>query len=285
MIDYRYNTSVLPLYPSKDYQYHMKEYSDGKTYPVLCPIGHLPTFQWILPSGFNIDSITLNLVSYYDGSTSDIFAQVDANGLTIENHTDYYIIKYDANTALTGAFENEQFYLILSDGVLTYYSDVFQMFDRIDSCICIEWYNPNGLKTHPTGESHISYRDGFKNRFYIEWIMVDNNRSYQNEAVQRLGLNSFLSKFMRGEKSFKTLSHSSIMECLHTIQLHENIYLTYDNIRYKCLEFNLNTQSINKKIEEGTFTFLASYPIHGKDFSKVPVSDTAQSGGSESETG
>lgn len=166
------NFFPLPILAKIEDQYRHIAANGEKGCYIYTPNNRFLPFQiWRKTRTNNITSVLLKNAK--DKVVADITGQMLADGnieiLRFPNKG-YDLIVYPATMELGQAFVEGSYYLEITDGVQTWYSEMFQVLSDISGLIKLEWYSRNDLQYNG---GHISYQNGFKNFFYIKTL--DNN--------------------------------------------------------------------------------------------------------------
>jgi len=130
------NLSVLPFYNDLKYQHDQKSYAYGKIYPLYVPVNILLPFQIIRQTRSN--SITQVKLFNNDGSLFlDITSQIVEVGLQIKRFESlgYDVIVNFGLLPMSISMPEGVFYLSLSDGIETWYSEKFTAVNNLSKHI------------------------------------------------------------------------------------------------------------------------------------------------------
>ena len=128
---YNNNLSPLPFYTNISEQNHRLSYAYGNIYPLYGHTSFLLPFQ-IMRTHRND---TISFVKVYDREglfVTDLTSAMGNAGLSITAFSSYGIdvISFPAVYSMATGLEEGQYYLELSDGVDTWYSDILTLADR-----------------------------------------------------------------------------------------------------------------------------------------------------------
>ena len=140
------NTSVLPWYTSIEQQNHRKSYAYGQIYPLFAPANRLLPFQII--RGTRENNVTS--VVMYDKTgqqIADITSNMIDTGLQIVRFQSlgYDVILYPAILPMPLNQFDGIYYLRLSDGVQTWYSEMFTVVQDVSGYLKIDWWDIENL--------------------------------------------------------------------------------------------------------------------------------------------
>ena len=184
-MNYSNTYSPLHFYTSVDSQHQKKWYAYGRTFPVACLKQYLPPFQVI--RAVSVATITiLKLHSLDDGSVIDISSDIGTIGITIEGVPvpgTYSIIKHPGDTAFSTAVPVGQYYVEMSDGTNTWFSEVIGFRDVVSKCLKITWWNDE-IMGLPNGQ--ISFTN-YKNFYYLDTELGKPLYPYNRKIQERAG--------------------------------------------------------------------------------------------------
>ena len=157
------NFSCLPFYTDIELQNHKRSYAYGNVYPLYTEANFILPFQIIRDKRpDNIQSVILYDVK--GNQIADISQKMRESGLQIVRLVDYDIIVYTGNIAIPQNMRDGQYYITITDGVETWYSEVFTVVQDISPYLMIEWYNRDNLVFDA---GMIYYEEQFRNRLYF----------------------------------------------------------------------------------------------------------------------
>ena len=160
------NISVLPWYTSINEQNHRKSYAYGAIYPLFAPADRLLPFQIIR----NTRSNSVTSVILYDKTgkqIANITTYMRETGLRVVRFQSlgYDVILYPAILPMPLNQFDGIYYLRLSDGVQTWYSEMFTVVQDVSGYLKIEWWDMENL-VFDAGQ--IVYKNpDFKNTLYL----------------------------------------------------------------------------------------------------------------------
>lgn len=263
------NISVLPFYKNIDEQNHKKSYAYGSIFPLIVPSNQLIPFQ-IMRQHSNVDltGITAHLFDYKGNQVRIITQPLKDAGMQIVHFDSlgYDIIVFPAYSA---AFDLPigAHYIRISEGVNTWYSDIFTIVDDVRNFIKIEWGDVQNA-VFPQGQ--IVYRNpNFLNRLYLKTEIGKPEYTFDETAEPRDGYN-FVEKQI-SEKTYRctALGPEYICDVMRFIRMSDFIYV-YDQFgrKYNCdsflitpkwldqgdlasIEIEFQTDTVVKKIGRG----------------------------------
>lgn len=219
------NLSVLPFYTDINQQNHRLSYAFGAIYPLFAPANFLLPFQIMRATrDNNISRITL-----YDKNgalVQDITQYMKNNGLQIVRFSNlgYDIIVYPANMQLPINILDGMYYLALSDGVQTWYSEIFTVVQDVKSYLKIEWWDAENF-VFDSGQ--IVYQNPvFKNVLYLNTELGKPEYQFNEEVETRDGY--FFPEKQISEKIYKCtiLAPEYLCDVMRFIRMADCVIIT-----------------------------------------------------------
>ena len=194
------NLSVLPFYTDINQQNHRLSYAFGAIYPLFAPANFLLPFQIMRATRGN----AISRVRLYDKNgalVQDITQYMKDVGLQIVRFSNlgYDVIVFPANLPLPINQFDGVYYLTLSDGVQTWYSEMFTVVQDVQPYLKIEWWDNENF-VFDAGQ--IVYKNpGFKNRLYLNTELGKPDYEFEEEGEKRNGY--FFAEKQVSEKVYK----------------------------------------------------------------------------------
>ena len=180
------NISVLPWYNSLSEQNHRKSYAYGAIYPLIAPANILLPFQIMRTTRSNgITSVVL-----YDktGTTvADITSSMIEAGLQVVRFQTlgYDVILYPATLPMPISMLDGVYYMRLSDGVQTWYSEMFTAVQDVSGYVKVQWWDIENL-VFDAGQ--IVYTNpAYKNTLYLNTELGKPEYEFEEEGQDRDG--------------------------------------------------------------------------------------------------
>ena len=264
---YNNNLSPLPFYKNIEEQNHRLSYAYGSIYPLYGSTSLLVPFQ--LMRAHRNDAITLVEIYTKDGVfVADLLSMMLNAGLSVVSYASYGIdvIKFPANYVMATQLEEAQYYLKLSDGVDTWYSDIMTLINDLSPYTCIEWFDTEDLFFDA---GIINYSDGYKNRIYFVNEIGKPDYEFEEEGEKRDGY--FFAEKQISTKTYRcnVLAPEFLVDAMRIIRLSDIVNVrdkygrTYDCDTFlitpkwetqgdlASVEIEFTTQTVVKKIGRG----------------------------------
>lgn len=266
------NISVLPWYNTLGEQNHRKSYAYGAIYPLIAPADILLPFQIMRPTRSN--GITSVMLLDKTGATVANITQpmIEAGLQVVRFQTlGYDIILYPATLPMPINMLDGIYYMRLSDGVQTWYSEMFTVVQDVSGYVKVQWWDIENLVfdagqivyTNPT----------YKNTLYLNTELGKPEYEFEEEGQDRDGY--FFPEKQISTKKYKCtiLAPEYLCDVMRFIRMADYIRVRdkYGNV-YNCdtflitpkwqtqgdlasVEIEFKTDTVVKKIGRG---YLAS---------------------------
>lgn len=219
------NLSVLPFYTDINQQNHRLSYAFGAIYPLFAPANILLPFQIMRATR----SKSIHNVSLYDKNgalVQNITRYMKDVGLQIVRFSKlgYDIIVFPANFPLPTNMFDGVYYLTLSDGVQTWYSEMFTVVQDVKPYLKIEWWDAENF-VFDSGQ--IVYQNpAFKNVLYLNTELGKPEYQFNEEVETRDGY--FFPEKQISEKTYKctTLAPEYLCDVMRFIRMADYVRIT-----------------------------------------------------------
>lgn len=218
------NLSPLAFYDSVDKQNHRKDYAFGETYPLLTPDKKILPFQIIRATISNpISSVQLRKL---DGTLhATITSEMAATGLVVNAYSSdgYDVIAYPGVLPMAITTPEGQYYIVLTDTVNVWYSEVFTIVRSLDDCLRIIYWGEESLEFEG---GRIDYTNSFKFALYLPTQVGKPDYTFSEQLQDRDGY-SFIEKQV-SEKTFRFnfLAPEYLLDAMRIIRMSDYIYVT-----------------------------------------------------------
>lgn len=219
------NISVLPWYTSINEQNHRKSYAYGAIYPLFAPDDRLLPFQIIR----NTRSNNVTSVVLYEKTgkqVADITTYMRETGLQIVRFETlgYDVILYPSILPMPLNQFDGIYYMTLSDGVQTWYSEMFTVVQDVSGYLKIEWWDIENL-VFDAGQ--IVYQNpSFKNSLYLCTELGKPDYEFEEDGEERDGY--FFPEKQISVKTFKCtiLAPEFLCDIMRFIRMADYIHIT-----------------------------------------------------------
>lgn len=229
------NINPLPWYDNVAQQDVNKKYTSDKIYSLLTPINNILPFQ--LKRFKRANPILSFLLKGQDGSTCyDITDDIKASGLQVDPYLDFDLIVNYNRQPLTTEIIPGFYYAEMTDGVETWYSEVFRMVESLEDYIKIEYWNKAPLE-NVRGEMLIDYTGGYRNVLYIDSFVSHPNYVFEKEAEELDGVVFAEKQTAKKVYRFQVSGPEYMTDVFQTIFLADNIKISQNGVTYNATNF------------------------------------------------
>ena len=219
------NISVLPFYTSIDEQNHRKSYAYGKIYPLFAPADMLLPFQIIRNTRSN-DVTSVILYEKSGKQVADITTYMKETGLQIVRFQSlrYDVIFYPSILPMPLNQLDGIYYMTLSDGVQTWYSEMFTVVQDVSAYLKIQWWDVENL-VFDAGQ--IVYTEpNYKNTLYLCTELGKPEYEFEEDGEERDGY--FFPEKQISVKTYKCtiLAPEYLCDVMRFIRMADYIHIT-----------------------------------------------------------
>ena len=219
------NISVLPFYTSIDEQNHRKSYAYGKIYPLFAPADMLLPFQIIRNTRAN-DVTSVVLYDKTGKQVADITTNMKETGLQIVRFQSfrYDVILYPSILPMPLNQLDGIYYISVSDGVQTWYSEMFTVVQDVSAYLKIQWWDVENL-VFDAGQ--IVYTEpNYKNTLYLCTELGKPEYEFEEDGEDRDGY--FFPEKQISVKTYKCtiLAPEYLCDVMRFIRMADYIHIT-----------------------------------------------------------
>lgn len=229
------NLFPLPWYKSVKYQDFRKSYAYGNVFQLIAPDRSLLPFQ-IRRAHRTSAAFTLRVL-YDDGTLYRNISADTAADLHVVSGTDFDVIQY-CNTGLANQFARPltpgRYYAELSDGVETWYSEVFNVVDDLSRYIRLEYWSADNQE-YDGGD--IVYSNGYRNVLYICSELGKPDYEYEEEAEPRDGFPFVEKQISKKTFRFECKAPEYLVDALRVVWLSDYVRMTANGQQYEVMHF------------------------------------------------
>lgn len=225
MIQSNNNFSVLPWYTSIEEQNHRKSYAFGNIYPLFTPKNKMLPFQIMRETRAN--NITSVIMYNKNGQQfSDITQNMIETGLQIVKFPalGYDVFVYPGILSMPINTPPGMFYVSISDGVQTWFSDIFTIVNDVSGFLKIEWYD---IENAVFDAGQIVYKNPkFANVLYLNTELGKPEYVFEEDGEARDGY--FFPEKQISEKTYKcvALAPEYLCDVMRFIRMSDHVIVT-----------------------------------------------------------
>lgn len=227
----------MPFYTSIEEQDHRKSYAYGEIYQLIAPANKLLPFQIMRETRSNA-ILRVHLYDKKGQYIADLTQKIQDAGLQIKKFADfgYDVIVYPANMPLAINQKDGPYYLEISDGVQTWYSDILTAVNNVSGYVKIEWYD---VEDFVFDAGRIVYKNPeFHNILYLCTQVGKPDYDFEEEGESRDGY--FFAEKRVSSKTYKctTTAPEYLCDVMRFIRMADYVRVTdtYGRI-YDCDTF------------------------------------------------
>lgn len=232
------NLSVFPWYGSLEEQNARKWWDYDMIYPLFTPAGYLLPFQ--IMRTHREDAITSFLVYDKNGSLiGDYTTELQNAGISIVEFENlgYDVIIFTGTNRVFTSFNDGQYYAALSDGVDTWYSEIFTVVNDISGYLKLEWWDVENF-VMPSGTIVYAYDESvFHNILYLCTDIARPDYTYEEESVERDGYTFAIKQISKKVYHFSFLASEYLLDAMRFIRMADNVKITKEGKTYDVISF------------------------------------------------
>lgn len=185
------NISPLPWYDKIEEQSHRKSYAYGEVYPLFTPANMFLPFQIMRATRAN--EVSEVKIYHKDGTLfRDVTVYAKETGLHVQRYEEfgYDLIIYPANLPMSIAQPDGQYYATISDGVQTWYSDIYTVVQNLDGYVSVEWWDAEDA-VFDAGRIAYKYGDKIEDKWGANLVTSDVDGFYTDTDGYTSGVGDF----------------------------------------------------------------------------------------------
>lgn len=219
------NFSVLPWYTSIDQQNHRKSYAYGQIYPLFTPANTMLPFQIMRATRANAVS-SVRLYRKEGTLVADITQYAKDTGLQVVRFTSlgYDVIVYPGILPMPLNQLDGIYYATLSDGVQTWFSEMFTVVQDVSGYLKIQWFDADNAVFDA---GIIVYQNPqFKNVLYLCTELGKPEYQFEEEGEDRDGY--FFPEKQISEKTYHCvcLAPEYLCDVMRFIRMSDYVFVT-----------------------------------------------------------
>jgi hypothetical protein len=225
---------ILRFYNALQQQHHRKALSEGDLFPVAVAINQVPPFQ--LARSTRADTITQFIIRPLSGAlASNLASEAAAAGLELQRFEDdgYDLIIWPSMVPIPAPpFAPGMYYVEMSDGVDTWYSEVFQMCSDLSHLLYLEFCH--GEDFAQPGNTKIVYTgNNYKNYLYLTTDGIAQPvYEFEDEVVKRNGYEYPLKQISYIQHRFNFIAPEWLLEQLRFVRQHDFVTIRWCDRTY-----------------------------------------------------
>ena len=205
------------------------------------------SYLYVLQSGIDANVFTeegINRFEIYskDGALVNDYTTQIQNQIVIKPIGDIDVIVYTGNLPFVPAFFNGQYYVVMSDSVDIWYSEVFTVVNDIEPYLKIEWWDTEDFIMD--GGVIVYQKPAYKNVLYLDSDIAKPQYIFEEEGEQRDGYFFPTKQISEKRYRFKFFASEYLLDVMRFIRMADFARITYQGQTY-----NLDTFLITPEWE------------------------------------
>jgi hypothetical protein len=225
---------ILRFYTTLQQQHHRKALSEGDLFPVAVAINQVPPFQ--LARSTRADTITQFIIRPLSGAlASNLASEAAASGLELQRFEDdgYDLIIWPSIAPIAAPpFAPGMYYVEMSDGVDTWYSEVFQMCSDLSHLLYLEYCHGEDF-AQPGNTKLVYTANNYKNYLYLTTDGIAQPvYEFEDEVVKRNGYEYPLKQISYIQHRFNFIAPEWLLEQLRFVRQHDFVTIRWCDRTY-----------------------------------------------------
>lgn len=230
------NLSILPWYNSIEQQNARKWWVYQRIYPLFCRAGYLLPWQLLLPydSTLVVTSVTsILLIDANTGSTVGNFTADIRAGITVKQYASfgYTALVFPGQIPVFNSMDNGRYYLQMTVGTQTFYSEVFTVVNDISPYLKLTWWDTDDFVMDA---GVIVYTDpAFKNIVYLPSDIAKPEYVFTEEGEERDGYFFATKQISEKRYRFNFLASEYMLDVLRFVRMADYAEIEYHGQLYQ----------------------------------------------------
>lgn len=227
------NLSVLPWYDSIERQNARKWWVYNKVYPLFTPAGFMLPFQIMREHRTN-EIVSFRIYKRDNSLVGDFTQVMKETGLKVVNPIgarEIDVIVYSGLLPAFTKFANGQYYAVMSDGVQTWYSEIFTIVNDISGYLKLEWWDVDDFYMD---EGVIIYKSPlFRNKLYLCADIAKPEYIFEEDGETRDGYFFPAKQISEKRYHFTFLASEYLLDVMRFVRMADYAQITKNEQVYK----------------------------------------------------
>lgn len=227
------NLSVLPWYDSIERQNARKWWVYNKVYPLFTPAGFMLPFQVMREHRTN-EIVSFRIYKRDNSLVGDFTQVMKETGLKVINPIgarEIDVIVYSGLLPAFTKFANGQYYAVMSDGVQTWYSEMFTVVNDISGYLKLEWWDVDDFYMD---EGVIIYKSPlFRNKLYLCADIAKPEYIFEEDGETRDGYFFPAKQISEKRYHFTFLASEYLLDVMRFVRMADYAQITKNEQVYK----------------------------------------------------
>lgn len=225
--------SVLPWYDSIERQNARKWWVYNKVYPLFTPAGFMLPFQVMREHRTN-EIVSFRIYNRDNSLIGDFTQVMKETGLKVVNPIgarEIDVIAYPGLLPAFTKFANGQYYAVMSDGVQTWYSEMFTIVNDISGYLKLEWWDVDDFYMD---EGVIIYKSPlFRNKLYLCADIAKPEYIFEEDGETRDGYFFPAKQISEKRYHFTFLASEYLLDVMRFVRMADYAQITKNEQVYK----------------------------------------------------
>ena len=227
------NLSVLPWYDSIERQNARTWWVYNKVYPLFTPAGFMLPFQVMREHRTN-EIVSFRIYKRDNSLVGDFTQVMKETGLKVINPIgarEIDVIVYSGLLPAFTKFANGQYYAVMSDGVQTWYSEMFTIVNDISGYLKLEWWDVDDFYMD---EGVIIYKSPlFRNKLYLCADIAKPEYIFEEDGETRDGYFFPAKQISEKRYHFTFLASEYLLDVMRFVRMADYAQITKNEQVYK----------------------------------------------------
>ena len=227
------NLSELPWYDSIERQNARKCWVYNKAYPLFTPAGFMLPFQVMREHRTN-EIVSFRIYKRDNSLIGDFTQVMKETGLKVVNPIgarEIDVIVYSGLLPAFTKFANGQYYAVMSDGVQTWYSEMFTIVNDISGYLKLEWWDVDDFYMD---EGVIIYKSPlFRNKLYLCADIAKPEYIFEEDGETRDGYFFPAKQISEKRYHFTFLASEYLLDVMRFVRMADYAQITKNEQVYK----------------------------------------------------
>ena len=236
------NLSVLPWYDSIERQNARKWWVYNKVYPLFTPAGFMLPFQVMREHRTN-EIVSFRIYKRDNSLVGDFTQVMKETGLKVINPIgarEIDVIVYSGLLPAFTKFANGQYYAVMSDGVQTWYSEMFTIVNDISGYLKLEWWDVDDFYMD---EGVIIYKSPlFRNKLYLCADIAKPEYIFEEDGETRDGYFFPAKQISEKRYHFTFLASEYLLDVMRFVRMADYAQITKNEQVYKLDTFLISPE-------------------------------------------
>ena len=236
------NLSVLPWYDSIERQNARKWWVYNKVYPLFTPAGFMLPFQVMREHRTN-EIVSFRIYKRDNSLVGDFTQVLKETGLKVVNPIgarEIDVIVYSGLLPAFTKFANGQYYAVMSDGVQTWYSEMFTIVNDISGYLKLEWWDVDDFYMD---EGVIIYKSPlFRNKLYLCADIAKPEYIFEEDGETRDGYFFPAKQISEKRYHFTFLASEYLLDVMRFVRMADYAQITKNEQVYKLDTFLISPE-------------------------------------------